>query len=89
MLAFKLAIVDQCQCILLGVKILLANLPPFSTTSETLSYFEYSLAFYYIEQPIFEFLIHSRVTLQEVNQPNTLPLKVEILTFYCGSQIVG
>ena len=29
---------DQCQCILLCVRILLANLPPFSTTSETLSY---------------------------------------------------
>ena len=44
MLAFKLAIVDQCQCILLWVRILLANLPPFSTTSETLSY---SLVFKY------------------------------------------
>ena len=41
MLAFKLAIVDQCQCILLCVRILLANLPPFSTTSETLSYVIY------------------------------------------------
>ena len=38
MLAFKWAIVDQCQCILLCVRILLANLTPFSTTSETLSY---------------------------------------------------
>ena len=38
MLAFKLAISDQCQCILLCVRILLANLPPLSTTSETLSY---------------------------------------------------
>ena len=38
MLAFKLAILDQCQCILLCVRILLAKHPPFSTTSETLSY---------------------------------------------------
>ena len=38
MLAFKLAIFDQCQSILLCVRILLANLTPFSTTSETLSY---------------------------------------------------
>ena len=38
MLAFKLAIFDQCQCILLCVRILLAKHPPFSTTSETLSY---------------------------------------------------
>ena len=38
MLAFKWAIVDQCKCILWCVRILLANLTPFSTTSETLSY---------------------------------------------------
>ena len=38
MLAFKLAIVDQFQCILLCVRTLLAKHPPFSTTSETLSY---------------------------------------------------
>ena len=38
MLAFKLAIFDQCQCILLCVRILLAKDTPFSTTSETLSY---------------------------------------------------
>ena len=38
MLAFKLAIFDQCQCILLCVRILLANLTPLSTTSETLSH---------------------------------------------------
>jgi len=43
MLAFKLAIVDQCQCILLCVRILLANLTPFSTTSETLSYGQWLL----------------------------------------------
>ena len=38
MLAFKLAIFDQCQCILLCVRVLLAKDTPFSTTSETLSY---------------------------------------------------
>ena len=38
MLGFIWAIVDQCQRILLCVRILLANLTPFSTTSETLSY---------------------------------------------------
>ena len=40
MLAFKLAIFDLCQCILLCVRILLAKDTPFSTTSETLSYQE-------------------------------------------------
>ena len=43
MLAFKLAIFDQCQCILLCVRILLAKDTPFSTTSETLSYVEIRL----------------------------------------------
>ena len=38
MLGFKWAIVDQCQCILWCVTILLAKLPQLSTTSETLSY---------------------------------------------------
>ena len=38
MLAFKWAIVDQCQCILWCVRILLAKLTQLSTTSETLSY---------------------------------------------------
>ena len=38
MLAFKWAIVDQCQCILWCVRILLAKLTLLTTTSETLSY---------------------------------------------------
>ena len=38
MLGFKWAIVEQCQCILWCVRILLAKLTQLSTTSETLSY---------------------------------------------------